>query len=172
MATARKNTRVETARRNSIGISPGSAPPAEASTKHGATSALLGRRRGQKQELHTTHGHTTTRSRRHQETASHQRHRLPPSDAADPLKLLRRRSRHRSPGTDRNPDEDRRGQTLEPLSIQPTSRTRQHRQAAARGPRGTSYLPGGLWKQPGTAHSRRRAATASTWKSTLTTKHE
>jgi hypothetical protein len=151
---------------------PGNAPPAGAGTKRGATSALPGRRRRQKQELHTTYGHTTTQSRRHQETVSHQRHRLPPSDAADPLKLLRRRSRYRSPGTDRNPDEDRRGQTLEPLLIQPTSRTRQHRQAAARGRRDTSYLPGGSWKQPGTAHSRRRAATASTWRSTLIMKHE
>ena len=172
MATARKNTRAGNVRPSSTGTYPGNAPPARAGTKRGATSALPGRKRGQKQELHMTYGHTTTQSRRHQEAASHQRYRLPPSDAADPLKLLRRRSRHRLLGTDRNPDEGRRGRTLEPLSIQPTSRTRQHRQAAARGPRGTSYLPGGLWKQPGTAHSRRRAATASTWKSTLTTKHE
>ena len=172
MATARKNTRAGNVRLSSTGTYPGNAPPAEASTKRGATSARPGKRREQRQGLRTTCGHTTTQSRRHQEAASHQRYRLPPSDAADPLKLLRRRSRHRTPGTDRNPDEDRRGRTLEPLSIQPTSRTRRHRQAAARGRRGTSYLPGGSWKQPGTAHSRCRAATVRTWKSTLTTKHE
>jgi hypothetical protein len=127
VATARKNKRVETARRSSIGTSLGNAPPAEASTKHGATSALPGRRRGQKQELHTTYGHTATHSRRHQETASHQWYRLPPSDAADPLKLLRRRSRHRTSGIDRNPDEDRRGQTLEPPSIQASGSQRPQR---------------------------------------------
>ena len=168
----RKNTRAGTARRSSSGTYPGNAPPAEASTKRGATSVPPGRRRGQRRGLHTMCDHTITQSWRHQEAASHQRYRLPPSDAADPLKLLRRRSRHRSPGTDRNPDEDRRGRMLAPLLSQRSNRTCQHKQAAAKGRRGTSYLPGERWKPPGPTRSSHRAATASTWKSTRITKYE
>jgi hypothetical protein len=129
VATARNNTRAGNVHPSSTGTYPGNAPPAEASTKRGATSARPGKRREQRQGLRTTCGHTTTQSRRHQEAASHRRYRLLLSEGVDPYQLLHRRSQHQPPGTDRRPDEDRRGRMLEPPSTQQSNRTRQHRRA-------------------------------------------
>jgi hypothetical protein len=81
-------------------------------------------------------------------------------------------TRRRSPGIDRRLDEDRSGPMRELLLTQWSSTTRQHTRTAAKGRKSTPYLPGELWKSPETPCNQHRAATASTWRPTRTTKHE
>ena len=141
---------------------PGNALPAAASTKHGAASAQPGRTRWPKQGPRTSCGHATTTLQRQQDGTLHLSCRHPLYEEADPARQLHPHSQCSSPGTDHKLDEDRRGQTPEPLSTHQIMRSRQHKQARAKDRIAGLYLAGELWKRLETAPGQRRTTAATT----------
>jgi hypothetical protein len=172
VATVRRNTTPRTVHQEPDRICLGNAPPAAASTKHGAANAQLGRTRWPKQGPRTSCGHATITLQRQQDGTLHRSCRHLPCEEADLARQLHPHSRCSSPGIDHKPDEDRRGQTLEPLSTHRIMRFRQHKQARAKDRIDRSYPAEEPWKRLETAPERHRTTAVITWSLTLITMHE
>jgi hypothetical protein len=95
------------------------------------------------------------------------------SEGEGPVNQLLLHNRYSSPGTDRKPDEDRRGQMQELPSNHRITKSLRCKQGRARDRIGRSYPPDERWRRLETAPDQHSSTTTViTWRSTPITMHE